>query len=239
MTVEKFIIEQSEKFERSLSDKVKNSQPAIPTVTIAMEPGSGGSLIADSMAKRLGFRLYSKSLLVSMAHKAEVKQSVLEEIEKGRPSLFEDFVSSILPKNDYVYKGQYFEMLKDTISTIANIGKAVIVGRGANFIVPPEKRFSIRVVAPLEIRIKNVAFYYKVTLAEAEKRIANRQAKRKAFIKENFRKNIKELMYYDLVINTERMDLETCTEMVIGAIKGAQVNRAFEKKITYILKSKN
>ncbi len=238
MIVEKFIIQQSEKFEKSLSDKVKKSQPSLPIVTIAMEPGSGGTLIADSVAKRLGFRLYSKKLLVSMAHRADVKQSVLEAIDKDCPSLFEDFVNAILPNDDYVYRGSYFEQLNDTISTISKIGKAVIVGRGANFMVPHENRFSIRVVAPLEIRIQNVAFYYKVTPGVAEKRIANRETKRKAFIKRNFRKNLENLMHYDLVINTERMDLETCTEMVIGAIKGAQANRAFEKRKSYMLLTK-
>jgi cytidylate kinase len=234
MTIEQFIRQQSEAFEKSLSDKVKRSQPMLPVITISMEPGSGGSLIAENVAQRLGYRLYSKNLLTAMAHKADVKQQVLEAIENGRPTLFEDFVSSILPKDDYVYKGDYFEQLKDTIFSLAMIGKAVIVGRGANFIIPPEKRFSIRVVAPREVRIKNVASHYKVTLEAAEKRIANREAKRKAFIKNNFHKNIGDHIYYDLTINTARMDLETCTELVIGAIKGAQVHRVFEKTSSYI-----
>ncbi len=92
---------------------------------------------------------------------------------------------------------------------------------------------------PCKFKSGIILFHFEVTLEEAEKRIANREAKRKAFIRRNFRKNIGNYMHYDLVINTERMDLETCTEMVIGAIKGAQVNRAFEKANAYILKSKN
>ena len=238
MTVEKFIKQQSEAFEMSLPASVKKSQPAFPVITISMEPGSGGSLIAENVAKRLEYRFYSKNLLTAMANKADVKMSVLDAIEKGRPSVFEDLVSSIIPQDNYVYKGDYFEQLKDTINTIAMIGKAVIVGRGGNFILPREKRFSIRVFAPLEIRIKNIAFYFKVTLEKAEKRIANREAKRKAFIRDNFRKKIGDHMHYDLTINTERMDLETCTEIVIGAIKGAQVNRVFEKSSSYFLRSK-
>ena len=238
MTVEKFIKQQSEAFELSLSDRVKKSQPALPVVTFSMEPGSGGSVIAENVAKKLGYRYYSKNLLTAMANKADVKMSVLEAIEKGRPTVFEDLVSSILPKDDYVYKGDYFEQLKDTIRTIAMIGKAVIVGRGGNFILPREKCFSIRVFAPLEIRIKNIAYHYKVTLEQAEKRIVNREAKRKAFVRDNFRKDIGDHRHYDLTINTERMDLETCTEIVIGAIKGAQVNQVFEKSSTYFLRSK-
>ena len=236
MTIVPFINEQTEKFIEGLPERVKSGKPAVPVITIAMQPGSGGLLIAENVAKRLGFRLYNENLLVAMAAESDVNRALLKEIEKGRPSELEDFIASILPRGDYVYKGDYFMMLKKMIEVIGSIGKAVIVGRGGNFIIPQEKRFSIRVVAPLEIRAKNVAYYFKTTLTEAEKRIKNRQAKRRAFIKENFRKDIDDPMYYDLVMNTERMDLETCTEMIIGAIKGAQVNRVFEKNCTYILK---
>ncbi len=34
------------------------------------------------------------------------------------------------------------------IGTIGKHGRAVIVGRGANFVLPPEKRFSVRIVGP-------------------------------------------------------------------------------------------
>ena len=238
MTVEDFIGRQAAEFEKNIHD-LKSFKTAIPAVTVAMQPGSGGYLIAQMVAKRLGFTLYSKNLLNSMANKADVKASVLDEIEKNRLSKIEDFFASILPEKDYVYPGDYFEQLKDTISNLAIIGKGVIVGRGANFIIPPEKRFSIHVVAPLEIRVRNVAFHFKVTLGKAKKRIVNREAKRKAFIKENFHKNIDDDMNYDLTINTARMDLETCVELVIGAIKGAQVNRGFQKASSYILRSKN
>lgn len=239
MTVQDFIRKQAQAFEESITEDVLEREPVLPVITVAMEPGSGGYLIAESVAQRLGYTLYSKRLLIAMANKADVKQSVLETIEKQRPTLIEDFVASILPKHDYVYPGDYFEQLKETISNIAVLGKAVIVGRGANFIIPPERRFSIRVVAPLEIRVKNVAFHFKVTLEEAKKRIANREAKRKAFIRDNFRQDIGDFMKYDLTINTERMDLQTCTELVVGAIKGAQINRAFEKPSSYILREKS
>ncbi len=239
MNVEQFIKQQRERFDKNVPNGVMTNESAVPVVTVAMEPGSGGYLIAEAVAARLGFTLYAKKLLTTMAHKSDVKKSVLEAIEKERPSIIKDFVASILPKDDYVYSGDYFEQLKDTISNIALLGKAVIVGRGANFILPPEKRFSIWVAAPLEIRIKNVAFHFKVTLEEAKKRILKREAKRKTFIKDHFRRNIADFMQYDITLNTERMDLETCTELVIGAVTGAQINRTFGKSSAYILKSKS
>ncbi|UCH23993.1 MAG: cytidylate kinase family protein [Deltaproteobacteria bacterium] len=43
------------------------------------------------------------------------------------------------------------------VSTIGKHGRAIIGGRGANFILPSESRFSVRVVAPFEVRVENVA----------------------------------------------------------------------------------
>jgi cytidylate kinase len=237
MTVLKFFKEQSEALEKNLSERLKVSAPSLPVITIAMEPGSGGSLIAEKVAQRLDYRLYGKNILVAMANKSNIKADVLDAIEKGRPTSIEDFVSSILPSKNYLYRGDYCVQLKETLNNLAMLGKAVIVGRGANFIIPPEKRFAIRVICPRKARIKNVAFYHKVTLEEAERRITKREKRRKKFIKETFHEKINECLNYDLTINTQRMDLETCTELIIGAIKGSQTNHPFEKSSSYFLRS--
>lgn len=229
MTVQRFINQQSEAFEKRLSDQIKASEPSLPVVTIAMEPGSGGALIAESVAQRLGYRLYGKNILTAMSNRSEVNADLLDAIEKGRPSPIEDFITSLLPKGEYLYKGDYLGQLKEMLNNIALLGKAVIVGRGANFVIPPEKRFAIRVVAPLDTRIKNVAAYHKVTLKEAEKRVAQREKRRRTFIKEAFHEKIGDFLQYDLTLNTQRLDLDTCTELIIGAMKGAQVNRTFER----------
>jgi len=60
----------------------------------------------------------------------------------------------------------------------------------------------------------------------------------KAFIRETFHENIADIMNYDLIINTLRMDIATSTDAAIGAIIGSQSNKTFEKETTYILKNK-
>jgi cytidylate kinase len=123
------------------------------------------------------------------------------------------------------------------VNSLGIIGRAVIVGRGANFILPPEKRFAIRIIAPEEIRVKNVAFRFGVSLAEAKKRIKNRETKRKTFIKNTFHKDITDVGFYDLILNTARLDLQAAVETAVGTILGAQKNRVFEKAAAFILQS--
>lgn len=235
LSVESFIAEQQEKSKKRVPASRLMESASIPVITVCLEPGSGGRLIADAIAKRLNFTLFDKNILTTMANIAAVESRSLETIEQQRPSGIQDFITSLVDKN-YVYTGDYVSFLKQQVEIIGKLGKGVIVGRGANFILPPKDRFSIRVVAPLDIRIRNVSFRNAVSLAEAKKRIRHREDRRKTFIRETFHEDIADIMHYDLIINTARMDLDTAVETIIGAVIGSQKNRTFEKETSFILK---
>ena len=237
LPVETFITEQQALSKNQVLTTRLKGEASLPVITICIEPGSGGRLIAEEVASRLNFQLFDKNILVTMANTAAVDKQSLDTIEQQRPSGIQDFITSLLDK-DYVYTGDYVNFLKQEVAIIGKIGRGVIVGRGANFILPPKDRFSVRVIAPREIRIRNVSFKNAVSLAEAKKRIKNREHRRKTFIHETFHEDIADIMHYDLIINTASMDVETAVESIIGAIIGSQAHKTFEKETSYILKNK-
>jgi cytidylate kinase len=237
LSVEEFITEQQAISKKQVPPAMLKESASLPVITVCLEPGSGGRLIADELAKRLNFTLFDKNILTSMANTAAVESKTLDTIEQQRPSGIQDFITSLVD-NDYVYTGDYVSFLKQQVEIIGKLGRAVIVGRGANFILSPKNRFSVRIIAPLDIRIRNVSFRNGVPLAEAKKRIQNRERRRKIFIRETFHEDIADIMHYDLILNTARMDLETAVESIIGTIVGSQAHRTFEKETSYILKGK-
>ena len=237
LPVEKFIAEQQALSKKQVPAARLKDGASLPVITICIQPGSGGRLIAEELASRLDFQLFDKNILVTMANTAAVEKQSLDTIEQQRPSGVQDFITSLLDK-DYVYTGDYVSFLKQEVEIIGKIGRGVIVGRGANFILPPKDRFSVRVIAPREIRIRNVSFKNAVSLAEAKKRIKNREQRRKTFIRETFHEDIADIMHYDLILNTARLDVETAVESIIGAIIGSQAHKTFEKETSYILKNK-
>jgi cytidylate kinase len=237
VTVEKFVTEQRAMFDNSLTEEDLEKKISVPAITLSMEAGSGGYLIAEELAKRLDFELYSRNILNAVSHSADVSSNALDLIEKERFGRLQDFVSSLV-SDTYVYSGDYLHHLTKVVNALGIIGRAVIVGRGANFILPPEKRFAIRVVAPEEVREKNVAFHFGVSIVDARKRIKHRDSRRKTFVREAFRKDITAWKHYDLIINTERLDLDAAVETAVGTILGAQKNQAFEKSTSYILRRK-
>lgn len=235
-SVKDFAKEQSHELLNHLSTNGMTTQVSIPIITICMQPGTGGHLIAAEVARRLGVELYDQNILVPMANAEDAKSRALESIEKERPSGIQDFISSLLDDN-YVYTGDYLQYLKDVVEVIGKIGHGVIIGRGANFILPAKGRFSVRVVAPMDIRVKNVAFRFGVSLEEARKRVKRREQKRKTFIRESFHKDIADIEHYDLIINTARMNLEAAVDAIIGATIGAQTEGGFTKEKSFILRN--
>lgn len=213
-SIETFIKDQIEKWE-------KQTQTHIPVITISSEPGSGGRIIARGLAKRLGIDLFDRDIVKEIAESAHISGAVIETMEKDRLSGIKDFISSLV--NDrYLWPGVYLDHLMKVVAAIASHGNAVIVGRGANFLIPAEDRLSVRVIAPLEVRVKNVAKEFGVTREEAKRRVINRENRRSAFIRQSFNADVADPRNYDLVVNTQKLDIDASLGSVIGMVVGSK-----------------
>jgi cytidylate kinase len=213
-SIETFIKDQIEKWK-------KQTQTHIPVITISSEPGSGGRVIAHGLAKRLGIDLFDRDIVKEIAESAHISGAVIETMEKDRLSGIKDFISSLV--NDrYLWPGVYLDHLMKVVAAIASHGNAIIVGRGANFLIPPEDRLSVRVIAPLEVRVKNVAKEFGVTREEAKRRVINRENRRSTFIRQSFNADVADPSNYDLVVNTQKLNLDAALGAVIGMVVGSK-----------------
>ena len=228
-SIEQFVKEQIVKWQSMVAEEDRKQEAQIPVITVSSEPGSGGTIVAQEVAKRLGFDYFHRDIIEGIAKSAKIRASVIETLEKERMSGIEDFISSLV-KEHYLWPGIYMEHLLKVVSTIGKHGRAVIVGRGANFILPPEERFSVRVVAPLEIRIQNIARHYETTEKNAMRRVIRRESKRRAFIRQSFHADISDPHHYDLTINTGKTGTGTAVEAIIGAVMGNLSGKSSTKK---------
>ena len=213
-SIETFIKDQIEKWK-------KQSQTHIPVITISSEPGSGGRVIAQGLAKRLGIDLFDRNIVKEIAESAHISGAVIETMEKDRLSGIKDFISSLV--NDrYLWPGVYLDHLMKVVAAIASHGNAIIVGRGANFLIPAEDRLSIRVISPLDTRVNNVSKEFGVTREEAKRRVINRENRRSAFIRQSFNADVADPRNYDLVVNTQKLDMDASLGAVIGMVVGSK-----------------
>lgn len=222
-TVEKFVKDQIKKWEGMYLKKSRKKEARLPVITVASEPGSGGTVVAQEIARRLDFDYFHRDIVDGIARSSEISRDVIDTIEKARLSGVEDFIASLI-EEQYIYPGIYLEHLLNVIGAIASHGNAVIVGRGANFIIPPDERISVRVIAPLETRVQNIAKWKKISAEKARRRVINRESKRRAFVRQSFNAKITDPRNYDLTINTGELKIESAVEAVIGAVMASLGN---------------
>ncbi len=223
LIVEEFVEAQVKTWKTRLSKEGKIAGVRLPVITVCMEPGSGGSIVAQEIAKKLVFDFFHRDIINEIAKSSHITSQVIETLEKERLTGINDFISSLI-NDKYLWPGLYLEYLMKVIHVIGKHGRAVIVGRGANFILPLQERFSVRVVAPLEVRVQNVTREYSVSENDAKRRILRRESRRRAFVRQSFHEDIADPLNYDLSLNTGKLSIKSAVNAVIGAIEGTEWN---------------
>ncbi|MBW2575106.1 MAG: cytidylate kinase-like family protein [Deltaproteobacteria bacterium] len=215
-SVEQIIEEQVRRWQIMRTEE-KKEEERISTVTFSREHGSGGDILAERLAKKLGYELFHQEVLHNMAESARVSVQFLETLDEKGVSVLDEWISSLVDRR-HLWPDRYLQHLMKIIGTIGKHGRAIIIGRGSNFVLPPDKRLSIRVIAPMEERIRNVSKELDITVEEAKQRVIKTESDRKAFIKKYFNADIADIFNYDLIINTENLSIDEAVNIINGAL---------------------
>jgi cytidylate kinase len=186
-----------------------------PVITISREPGSGGKLVAQLVAERLGLDLFHQEMIHEMASSAQASTRLLETLDEKGLSMVEDWMASLVNER-HLWPNEYSRHLMNVVGTIGRHGKAVLVGRGANFILPPGQRFRVRVIAPQAMRIDNVARDFDIPAEEARRRVIRTESDRRAFIRKYFNADIANPLNYDMILNTATLSIEQAADAICG-----------------------
>ena len=166
--VEQIIAAQVKKWE--LNKKKKYKKPIRPVITISRLPGSGADTLAKQLSEDLNIDLFDNEIVEEVAQSAHVSTAVIATLDEQDRSMLDDWIGAMGKKN-YLWPDEYLSHLTKVVGAIAAHGHAVIVGRGIGYILPSEICLHLFIVAPMDVRVRNVMYAYHVTYEEAEKRI--------------------------------------------------------------------
>ena len=215
-SIEQLIEEQVRRWQIMRAEE-KKEEERISVVTFSRESGSGGDILAERLAEKLGYDLFHQEVIHNMAESARTSVQLLETLDEKGVSVLEEWIASLVDKR-HLWPDQYLQHLMKIIGTIGKHGQAVIIGRGANFVLPPDKRLSLRVIAPMETRVRNVSQELGITDEEARRRVIKTESNRRAFIRKYFNADIVDPFNYDLVINIENLSIENAINAINGAL---------------------
>jgi cytidylate kinase len=162
--------------------------------------------------------LMGGQIIQHVAESARMSRKVIESLDEKEVTMRDTLLNTLF-KDRHLWPDEYLQHLTKVIATIGRYGNAIIVGRGANYILPPAETFHVRIIAPLEYRIKHVMEDRKYDKAQAEQYVVKTENDRKAFVRKYFNVDVADFKQYDIVINTGSVTIEGGAEAIKVAFK--------------------
>lgn len=198
-------------------------------ITIGREFGSGGHEIGQKLAEKLGIKIYDKELLQQAAKDSGFCQEIFENHdEKPTNSFLYSLVMDTysagsyssapfldMPLNHKVFLAQF-----DTIKKIADQESCIIVGRCADYALAQNPNvLNIFIRADLDDRIKRVSKRLNITENKAKDMIQKKDKQRASYYNYYTSKKWGDSRSYDLTINSSKLSINECVDMIIACSK--------------------
>lgn len=199
----------------SLLFQKNNHSQDLPIITLSREMGSGGRPIAYLVAKKLGplWEVYHQKIIAQIQEETNLEEELVRQVDEDNIPLIQQLIDNAMGKKFLNLSGYYKHLVK-VLSTIGQRGHAIIIGRGANFLLP--NALKIRVVCEMEQRIRWIMKYERVPQKEALRRIQESDEKRTCFTKSLFSHDPRKAHHYDMVIRTGKtLSIEDAADIIV------------------------
>ena len=194
------------------------AKPRGMTIAITREAGARGSSIAQRVAKRLGWQLFNHDMLDYLNNDAAARKQLLAELPPGAAA-WADLQLTQLIKNLNVAAGSEMAEVMRLMLSVAARGEAVIVGRGAGYVLPAETTVHVRIVAPVDERIAFMSQMFRLTRDEATEEVKIRDERRTEFLSALFPEDVLDPHRYDLILNSSRLGEAETAEIIVHALQ--------------------
>jgi hypothetical protein len=185
-------------------------------ITISREAGACGGQVAELVGQRLGWEVLDKNLLDYVADRYRLSRPMLELVDETTADWAYNILGSWFDRR-IVSHGKYVAHLSQVVLAAARRGSVVLVGRGAQFLLPRDQGLAVRIIAPMEFRVRKIMGRHGLGGAEAQRFITRVDRGRRQFVEQFFHRDIDDPHLYDLVINVARRGPAATAEQIVNA----------------------
>lgn len=189
-----------------------------PYVAISREEGCGGRQVAELLGRQLGWEVLDKNLLDRIAQRYQLSRSMLELLDETPSNWAYDTFGSWFDRR-LVTHDKYVSLLCRVVLAAARRSSVILVGRGAQFMLPRAKGLAIRLVAPVSWCVARVMRELGLSADQAYRHICQVNGRRRDFVRRFFHRDIDDPRLYDLVINMAAVGPETAAGLVIETLR--------------------
>jgi hypothetical protein len=198
--------------------------PTVPrrlTIAISREAGGRGGAIGRRVGRLLDWQVYDQELLEYMAQEGATRQNILDPLPAEAARWCEERARDLAAQRTPGQNPLLVNLAKVVLALAAE-GGVVLIGRGANMILPRETTLSVRIIAPLPDRIAYMSQWLRLTVEEAAERVRLRDSRRAEFLQTHFQTQPGDPYQYDLLLNSSFLGEELCADLIAQAARAKQ-----------------
>lgn len=201
---------------------------SIQIITISRQFGSGGRTIAKKVADELGFNYYDKEIIDHVSVETGFSKEYIEERGEhapGKTILSYGFEPQGVPgiMNGMSAADYLWSIQRQVILKIAEEDKpCVIVGRCADYILKDfDGVFNVFIHANMEFRKERIVKLYGESEKKPEKRLIEKDKKRKTNYKYYTNQEWGDGANYDLCLDSSFFGVDKCAEIICNLVKNS------------------
>jgi cytidylate kinase len=207
------------RIEQARRAREQPSHPRVkPIVTISRQAGSRGTELGRHLSESLGFSFWDQELVHRISEQIGAPEAMLRAVDEHPRGRLADLLAGIL-MGDRSTEEEYFAQLVRLVASLAERGGAVVVGRGAQFVVSAESALRVRVVAPLDARVHVIAAQRRIRDAEARAEVERLDRERHVFMRQHYDRDVEDPAAYDVLINSATLPMASAVEVVVAAYR--------------------
>jgi cytidylate kinase len=197
-----------------------------PCITVSRQSGSGSGIIDEFLKEILQknqseeygeWAIFDRNLIEKILEDHQLPNRLGKLFREERKSSITYMMNELLGLQPSTYT--LLHKTTQTILQLAQMGNVIIVGRAATAITSRLRNsFHVRLVAPIEDRIKRVMDFYHLGRKDALEKIRNDDISRMEYMRDNFHKDIDDPLLYHIVVNTCQLNYKEAANIIASAV---------------------
>jgi cytidylate kinase len=180
-------------------------------ITISRGSFSGGKMLAECLAARLGYRCVDRDVIVERAAAHGVSQNELRGALENPPGFLERFSHK---------RYMYLALIQAALTEEVRTGKVIYHGLAGHLLLGGGLHIlRTRVIAPMDYRIRMVHERLNYNKSEAIAYILKMDEQRRRWTSFLYGVEWGDPSLYDLVLNLEYMTLDTACHIISAAVR--------------------
>ncbi len=201
----------------SLGEHLRIDRPIEAFLTLSRETGAGGSEIGERLGQIMGWKVFDKNILDHIAERLRCCRQMLDLVDETSSNWVYDVLGTWMDRKVVPHE-TFVSQLTRVVHTAAKGGRVIFVGRGAQFLLPREKTFSVRIVAPESHRIARIRQLTGMTENEAFRFVRATDAGRREFVQRFFHHDVNDPHLYDMTVNSHQLGIQAAAEAIASAV---------------------